>query len=211
MTIPTPPAALPRPNITVRRAGTRVHRVHARSRRPIGFNPCKGNPTRFAPIRDNDGRCVPSLYAGSTFTAVAYETVFHDVPAPARWKSVALDRVTGSAHAVLELRRNIRLANLRTPDLARWRVSREALIASSPRQYPRTAEWARAVHDQFPDVEGLVWTSNQCDPDDACLFFGDRVHADDLRIIAVRDGRRDPSFLADVREAGRRADITIVI
>lgn len=82
MTIPTPPAALPRPNIAVRRAGTRVHRVHARSRRPI---------------------------------------------------------------------------------------------------------------------------------DDACLFFGNRVHADDLRIIAARDGRRDPSFLADVGEAGRRADITVVI
>ena len=48
-------------------------------------------------------------------------------------------------------------------------------------------------------------------PDDACLFFRDRVRSDDFRIIAVRDGQRDPSFLAGVREAGRRADITIVI
>lgn len=211
MTIPRPSAALARPNIAVRKAGTRVHRVHRRWRRPIEFNECKDNPTRFAPIRDTDGHCVPSLYAGSTFVAAAYETLFHDVPARARWKSIPLNRVTDSAHATLELRRDIRLANLRTPDLARWLISRDALIGSSPRRYPSTAAWAKAVHDQFPDVEGLVWTSNQCDPDDACLYFGDRAHRDDFRIIAVRDGQRDPSFLADVRDAGRRADITIVI
>ena len=211
MTIPRPSSTLARPNIAVRWAGTRVHRVHGRWRGPIEFNECKGNPTRFAPIRDANGRCVPSLYAGSTFVAAAYETVFHDVPARARWKSVPLDRVTDSAHATLELRREIRFANLRTPDLARWRVSRDALIGSSPRHYPTTAAWAGAVHDQFPDVEGLAWTSNQCDPDDACLFFGDRVCPDDFRVIAVRDGQHDPAFIADVREAGRRGDITIVI
>ena len=191
MTIPRPSAALARPNLAARKAGTRVHRVHRRSRRPTEFNECRGNPTRFAPIRDTDGHCVPSLYAGSTFIAVAYETVFHDVPAQARWKSIPLDRVIGSVHAVLDMRRDIRLANLRTPDLARWRVSREALIGSFPRPYPITAAWAKAVHDQFPDVDGLLWTSNRCDADDACLFFGDRVHPNDFRVVAVRDGGRD--------------------
>ena len=211
MTIPGPSAALPSPNVTVLRAGTPVHRVHGRWRQPAEFNPCKGNPTRFAPIRDAHGNCVPSLYAGSTFIAAVYETLFHDVPAHARWKSVPLDRVTDSAHALLEPRRDIRLASLRTPDLARWRITREALIGSSPAQYRSTAAWAKTVHDRFPDVEGLAWTSNRCDPDSAWLFFGDRVHAEDFRIVSFRDGRRDLSFLLAVREAGRRADITIVI
>ena len=211
MSIPRPPAALPRPNITVLRAGTPVHRVHGRRRRPLEFNECRGNPTRFAPIRDADGRCVPSLYGGSSFIAAVYETIFHDVPAHARWKSVPLDRVAASAHAELAPLRDIRLASLRTPDLARWRVSRDALIGSSPTRYRDTAAWAKAVHDQFPDVEGLVWTSNRCDPDSAWLFFGDRVRPGDFRIVAARDGRRDRAFLFDVREAGRRAGITIVI
>ena len=59
------------------------------------------------------------------------------------------------------------LASLRIPDLARWRISRDAMIGSSPTRYRDTAAWAKAVHDQLPDVEGLVWTSNRCDPDSA--------------------------------------------
>lgn len=195
----------------VRQAGTRLHRVHAWNRLSNEFNPCRGNPTRFAPILDARGRCVPSLYAGSTFIAAAYETIFHDVPAKAKRKSVLSSRVMDCVHGTLELRCDIRLASLREPDLSKWHISRNSLIGSSPKLYPRTAAWAKAVHDQFPEVQGLVWTSNQCDPDDACLFFGDRVRTLDFRVVARRDGRREPLFLADVRRAGRRAGITIVI
>ena len=206
-----PSPALAPPNITVRRAGTRLHRVHAPNRPSNDFNPCRGNPTRFAPILDDHGRCVPSLYAGSSFRAAAYETIFHDVPARAKRKSVLSSRVMASAHGTLVLQRDIRLASLREPGLAKWNISRSSLIGSSPKLYPQTAAWAKAVHDQFPEVEGLVWTSNQCDPDDACLFFGDRVRPPDFRVVALRDGRRDSSFLDDVRLAGRRAGITIVL
>ena len=211
MTIPRPSPALAPPNITVRQAGTRLHRVHAPNRISNEFNPCPGNPTRFAPTLDVHGRCVPSLYAGSTFIAAAYESIFHDVPAHAKRKSVPLSRVTDSAHGTIELQREVRLASLREPDLARWKISRNMLIASSPKLYPQTAAWAKAIHDQFPEVDGLVWTSNRCDPDDASLFFGDRVDAADIRVVAFRDGRRDSSFLADVRRAGQRAGITITI
>lgn len=109
-----------------------------------------------------------------------------------------LDRVTASAHAMLGPRRDLRVASLRTPDLATSRVSRDALIGSSPLQYRDTAAWAKAVHDQFPDVEGLVWTSNRCDPDSAWLFFGDRVRPGDFRVVEARDGQRHPAFLFDV-------------
>lgn len=195
----------------MRRAGTWLHRVHAADRSSNVFNPCRGNPTRFAPILDVHGGCVPSLYAGSTFDAAVHETIFHDVPAQAKRKSVPLSKVMERAHGTLELQRDICLASLREPDLAKWNISRRSLIGSSPKLYPQTAAWAKAVHDQFPDVEGLVWTSNQCDPDDACLFFGDRVRPPDFRVVALRDGRPDSSFLDDVRLAGRRAGITIVL
>ena len=84
-------------------------------------------------------------------------------------------------------------------------------MASSPKLYHKTAEWAKAIHDQFSDVDGLVWTSNQCDPDDAYLFFGDRVRATDFAVLATRDGSSDKTFLADVRAAGIRGGITITV
>ena len=92
-------------------------------------------------------------------------------PSSMTFPPVLSSRVMDSAHGTLVLRRDIRLASLREPDLAKWNISRSSLIGSSPKLYPQTAAWAKAVHDQFPEVEGLVWT-NQCDPDDACLFFG---------------------------------------
>ena len=115
------------------------------------------------------------------------------------------------AHGKLETQRDVTVASLRTPDLAKWNISRNSLIASPPGLYKETAAWAKAIHDQFPDVEGLVWTSNQCDPENAYLFFGDRVRSDDLRIVSTRDCRSDPSFLTDVRQAGSRSGITVAI
>ena len=73
------------------------------------------------------------------------------------------------------------------------------------------ARWAEAIHHQYPEVEGLIWTSNQCDPDTAYLFFGDRVASTDFRVVRVRDGRLDAGFLSDVRQAGRRSGITITV
>ena len=80
-----------------------------------------------------------------------------------------------------------------------------------PTLYLDTARWAEAIHHQCPEVEGLLWTSNKCDPDTAYLFFGDRVAATDFDIVAVRDGAADLPFLADVRKAGRRSGITITV
>lgn len=154
---------------------------------------------------------MPSLYAGSTFDSVAYETLFHAVPVPAKRRAVPESMLTGRAHGALETLRNITLAALRAPELAKWNISRTSLIASSPRLYEETAAWAKAIHDQFPNVEGLVWTSNRCDPEDAYLFFGDRVGDGDFSIALTRDGRSDPSFLTDVRRAGRRGGISLVI
>ena len=60
------------------------------------------------------------------------------------------------------------------------------------------------------DVDGLIWTSNRCDPDAALLLFGDRVVAANLLVAGVRAGS-DGSFLDDVRTAGRRSDIWITL
>ena len=56
-----------------------------------------------------------------------------------------------------------------------------------------------------------MWTSNQCGSDDACLFFGDRVHESDFMAVRSRDGASDKSFVKDVRDEGRRRGIALTI
>ena len=95
--------------------------------------------------------------------------------------------------------------------LGRWGISRNDLISSSAALYGQTVLWAAAVHRDIPDADGLVWTSNQCDPDDACLFFGDRVRERDFTVSRSRDGMIDKSFLKDVREEGRQRGIVLTV
>ena len=211
MSLRAPSDELASPNIVVLGAGALVERVHDRRYGASGFNPCKGAPTRFAPIHDAEGNCVPSLYAADTLEAAIYETIFHDVPVQANPGTVPKTLVQSRAHSRLEVLRDLRLASLRGPDLRRWRVDRNSLIATSPALYPETARWACAIHCRFPEIEGLAWTSNRCDPDTAYLFFGDRVASADFRIARTRDGQNDATFLSDVRGAGHRSGIVITV
>ncbi|MCG8505594.1 MAG: RES domain-containing protein [Sphingomonadales bacterium] len=211
MSIRAPSANLAPPTYETLQAGSPLHRVHLTAYGGTSFNPCAGQPTRFAPIVDANGSCVPSLYAGSSLDSVIYETIFHDVPARAAFKTVRRQEVLIRSHAELQTGRRFTLVSLRQPDLKRWRIGRSQLIASGPKLYPKTARWAEAIHHRFPKADGLVWTSNQCDPDSAYLFFGDRVAPADFVLAASRNGATDKSFLADVRQAGRRAGIVITI
>ncbi len=208
--VPCPPDHLNAPNVVELEPGQLLHRVHDRAFTGDDFNPCRGGPTRFAPIRDTAGRCIPSLYAGLTVESAIYEMLFHDVPLSANRKTVPRGTVENCKHSTLLVRRALRLASLRAPNLMQWGVRRDTLIGSLPTQYGRTALWTKAIHDRFGDVDGLIWTSNRCDPDAALLLFGDRVVAADLLVAGVRAGS-DGSFLDDVRTAGRRSDIWITL
>jgi hypothetical protein len=57
----------------------------------------------------------------------------------------------------------------------------------------------------------LVWTSNQCDPDSAYLFFGGRVVDTDFTVTISREGASNLDLLADVHTAGMRAGITLTL
>ena len=99
----------------------------------------------------------------------------------------------------------------RNPQDSRYHTPTTGTISSSPAFYGQTVLWAAAIHSDLPDAGGLVWTSNQCDPDDACLFFGDRVQESDFSAIRSRDDGSDKSFVTDVRTEGRLRGITLTI
>ncbi|MDE0521189.1 MAG: RES family NAD+ phosphorylase [Boseongicola sp.] len=211
MAILSPLSPLTNPHYHVLPGGSDLHRVHRTTFRPAEFNPGKGGPTRFAPFTDATGTPVPSLYASATLAAAIHETIFHDVPANAKTKTVRLGEVYIRAHSRLRTNRDLRLVELRNVTLGAWGISRQDLIASSPALYGQTVLWAKAIHRDFPDADGLAWTSNQCDPDDACLFFGDRVVEIDFTAVLSRDGATDKSFLQDVMVEGRLRGITLTI
>lgn len=211
MSIRKPPAQLQAPNSHVLSKGAVIERIHNRTRASDAFNPGLGAPTRFAPIDDASGNSTPTLYAAMTLEAAIYETIFHDIPVKAKRKRVPKSQVLKYAHARLEVLRDLKIASLRGPDLQKWRIKRNDLITTSPKLYPDTAKWAEAIHHQFPDIEGLLWTSNQCDPDTAYIFFGDRVTSADFRVLFTRDGQTDATVLSDVRNAGKRSGIIITV
>ena len=135
----------------------------------------------------------------------------HDIPANARIRTVRLNDVHIRTHSELATNRDLRLVELRNVTSGHWSISRRDLISSSPALYGQTVLWAAAVHRDIPDADGLVWTSNQCDPDDACLFFGDRVDESDFTAVRSRDGASDKLFVQDVRDEGRRRGIALTI
>ena len=203
-----PPLQLTRPNIVKLEVGNVIHRIHKTVFSGTDFNPCKGGNTRFAPIYDQSLNCIPTLYAAGTTEAAIYETILHDIPLKSRIKSIRFANVLQYQHSVLKLGRTLMLASLRGPDLMKWGVRRSALIGSASVHYEITARWAESIHDQFLDLDGMVWTSNLCDPDPAFLLFGDRVESSDLVVERFRDGQ-DSSFWADVRKAAQRGDIVL--
>ena len=211
MSIPSPPSPLTAPQYAVLPPGALLHRVHLSAYRAAEFNPGLGGPTRFAPIRDRAGTPIPSLYASATIRSAIHETIFHDIPANAASRTVRLDDVRRRTHSLLAVRRVLRLVELRGPVLGKWGISREELISSGPALYASTAAWAQAVHRDIADADGLVWTSNQCDSDDACLLFGDRVAEAEFAAVQSRDGMGDKSFLTDVRDEGRVRGIVLTI
>ena len=77
--VPPPPSPFPSINTQTVAKDTILHRTHGSSFRPAQFNPCKGQPTRFAPFLNAAGACVPTLYAATSREAAAFESAFHDI------------------------------------------------------------------------------------------------------------------------------------
>lgn len=208
--LPEPPSSFAGFNPIILPAGFVLHRNHAAWFEPTQFNPCLGQPSRFAPFTNAAGECVATLYAATTREAAAFETIFHDIEAEAPFKTVRLDVVEARSISEISPLRDLRLAGLFAPDLKAWAVRRGDLIDTPKSSYHRTVLWAQAVHRAHPDVEGLICTSRQCDPQRCVVLFGDRVAATEFVLLQTVAVAKSPGALLELRGFGRRAGITIV-
>jgi len=189
--------------------GTPLHRIYSRDYPGNTFNPSHIKLNRFSPLF-NRGDVVPVLYAASSQVGAIYETLFHDA------------HIKGAKHQTLPLKaldklygtwitgRELKIATLHAPDLARWGMTIDQLTATNSMYYPQTARWAEAIHQTHPEIEGLEWTSYRAGPDVAWILFGDRVAARDLQSTGNEVLiRHDATVCNLVVECGRRVGVRV--
>ena len=208
---PAPPSPFPAFNTKPLKAGAQLFRFHDQSFDGAAYNPCMGGPTRFAPLSLATGECLPTLYAATSLEAAAWESLFHDVPHITGPKFVRLRKVTTKVLSVIELADDMVVAPLHAPDLNRLGLAKTDLVETAPSAYRDTARWAEAFHRADPTVGGLRWTSRRCDPELAFLFFEDRVPQSAWRVIERIEVSAAPDLLEEIRQIGRRAEITLSI
>ncbi|WLG93854.1 RES family NAD+ phosphorylase [Pseudomonas sp. FP198] len=160
---------------TVIAKGDVLHRVHQDKYQPDQFNPGLHGNARFSPIQDDQGRAIPTLYGGTTADCALMETVFHDVPHTAGFKSFDKGKLTGQVHSTVQVSQPLHLVDLSSVPLRKLGITRKQLIDTEKDQYPATRKWAEAIHRQCPDAQGLSWVSRQDDSARAVVLFGDRI------------------------------------
>jgi hypothetical protein len=144
------------------------------------LNPSRKGNARFSPIRDSDGKIIPTLYAGTSLDCAFMETIFHDVPFVAGFKPLSLTKLAGKVHTVFTPKLDFKLVDLGTIALRRLGVDRAHLIDTTKWHYPETRKWAERLYAQFRDVQGLRWSSRQDDSAQAVMLFGIRASSRDL-------------------------------
>jgi hypothetical protein len=192
------------------RKGTKLHRFHSRERRANAFNPCQGRPGRFNPLIDAVGRCIPTLYGADSLRCAAFESVFHDAPFPSP-SEVVRAHVLRFAYSTLAPTRSLKLGDLTSEGLRHLGIRRRDLLESLAEDYPITVQWAQALHQQFNDLDGLLWVSRLFDRGRSIVLFGDRVDERDLAMVTGPVPLAADDKLYDaVAVVGARAGIIIV-
>jgi hypothetical protein len=209
---PSPPKRLDATLVTLKLGrGLKLHRVHDLAFGGSEFNTnTKGN-ARFSPITDDAGFLIPTLYAGTTLDCALMETIFHDLPFKAGFKPFSKLKMDGMVHSILNPTADLRLIDLSTVALHKLGVKRTQLIDTTKVHYPATRHWAQALYTQFPNAQGLRWTSRQDDRAHAVMLFGTRVSPSDIgwdgtSESLLLDGHAQPSVI----DLASRIGVTLV-
>ena len=208
--LPPPPKSLDATLVTWG-GGLEFHRVHDFAFGGSEFNTSAKGNARFSPITDDAGALTPTLYAGTTFGCALMETIFHDVPFKAGFKPFSKLKMNGKVHSILLPTADLRLIDLSSVALHKLGVKRTQLIDTTKAHYAATRRWAQALYSQFPDAQGLRWTSRQDDQAQAIMLFGTRISPTDLvwngsSENLISDGHAHPS----VTDLATRTGVTIV-
>jgi hypothetical protein len=134
------------------------------------------------------------------------ETIFHDVPFVPGMKTLAKDKLVDQVYSQIAPKRDLHLIDLSSTALRKLGIQRSQLIDTEKDQYPKTRNWAEAIHIACPKADGLRWVSRQHDQTYAVVLFGDRIHPDDL---VIADGPRSVLNEIPIYEALLEIAVTI--
>jgi hypothetical protein len=191
--------------------GKTLFRVHEERFAANVFNPSRSGNARFSPIFNKAKEVIPTLYAGSSLDCALMETVFHDIPYKAGFKPLSRTRLLNRTYSILLLSRDLKFIDLGTIALRKLGIPRNALIDTTKFHYPRTRRWAEALYGQFPNAQGLRWTSRQDDRAQAVMLFGDRVSSSILKVMSTPISLlEDDQPIMPVLDLATRLDVTLV-
>ena len=188
-------------------AGTVLFRNHHVDHPGARFNPCLGEPTRFAPLNRPDGTCIPTFYAATSFDASAYETLFRGTPSPV--SGIPRQELDTRGVSRIATRKDLGLVPLFTPELLGLGLDPQAVFRPSQLVYPRCRRLAEMAWRDNPAAHGMIWTSVRDNSAQAMVLFGDRLDGADFDEIDTRTIATDASLLDALEAAGARAGFRI--
>lgn len=161
---PAPPCpVVERDDVNLRRLTTIVwskgkvlHRGHRTTRSPVALVPGHGD-TRFAPMQG-----AAHVYVAGTRLPALLESVLHSVSGPV--PAAFAEQVAAWSVAQVALLQDVRLIDLRDPQLERLGMARSTLINTDAEHYGCTRSWAQLLHGRSVGgrpTHGLIWDSRQ--------------------------------------------------
>jgi hypothetical protein len=139
-------------------AGVELFRSHKAAYPADDLVPGIGD-SRFAPL---DG--VSHAYVSRRATPALLESAFRDATPPQ--PRIYPHRLAAWSLSRVRLAVDLRLIDLRDPELARLGIDRSQLVTTLPAHYPCTRDWAVALHDRHvggQPTHGLLWNSRQAE------------------------------------------------
>jgi hypothetical protein len=152
--VPLPPNPFPDDLHTITLPkGSVLHRIYPPTFAGNAFNSSHVKLNRFSPIFDARGEVVSVLYAASSRAGAIYETLFHDAAIKgSRHKALPL-KALNKHYGTWITQRSLTLATLHAPDLARFSLTIDQLIATNAMYYPQTDRWAETIHRTTPKLK----------------------------------------------------------
>ena len=180
---PPPAAAQASPNPVPLAAGTRLWRVHKKSRGGADFKPV-GSDALFGGGRFDSTAAdpYPFLYAAAGQQTALLETLVRSVPFDDKGhRLIRRAAIAGYRISAFSSAQDLTLLSLlSTPDLAAA-CQDEWLVHASPADYPQTRRWAQWLRSQAPWAQGFAWPSRRDLGRQTVVLFGDRCPGGVLR------------------------------
>lgn len=141
-------------------AGTPWSRVYDSRFGRTEFNPGFGN-ARFSPFNsEQDGKRVSAIYLAETPEAALLEGSLRDVDVDGVPEAEE-ESFHGLLHVELLASEDMKVADLRDPQLDDLGLKRPAISSSPSQHYPCTRTVAKAIHASPQNLSGIIWHSRQ--------------------------------------------------